>query len=354
MKRRDFLLASSGVAALATQARAAVPCPPPQISFGGNSAVSAACPATSGNGAMGTLAASLSSGSWAGLSMGGMSASLLCGSSSGSITEYAARGHWDPVHKKIQFWGVIHDGSFERLITWDDATNQWSFSAGAGFGDIGHAYYHQALDPATGDLYARGYNTAQVKKKPFGGSWSNIASLNSSRQVAGGLEWLPGLNGGTGGLAFVDGDTLSHAETWNPSTNTWTNRGSLSGLGPYHNWIAPAAGALYFGGGNGSSAMYRMSTNGAVTSAPSTPISAGIGAGIVIRHPDGNQLLLFSQGATGTVYRFNGSSWVTHGSHQIGGETNYWFLVPVPDYGIVLSVAQTSSTGNPTVKIYKP
>jgi hypothetical protein len=351
MKRRDFLLASSSIAALATQARGATPCPPPQISFGNNSAVSAVCPLSAGNSALSSVAASLSSGSWANLSMGGMGASLLTGGGSSSITEFAARGHWDPAHKKIQYWGQDHNGTFERLITFDEAANQWSAGSGAGF-SLGHAYYHMALDTSTGDVYVRGYNSAEVRKKSYGGSWSNIASMNNSgRQVAGGLEWFPGLNGGAGGLVFCD--EIS-AETWNPSTNSWTQRSTSLSLGPYHNWIAAAAGAVYFGGGNGSSAMYRMSANGSVSSAPSTPISAGIGAGIVISHPDGNQLLLFSQGSSGTVYRFNGSSWVTHGSHQIGGMTNYWFLVPLPASGVVLSVAQTSSSGNPSVRLYKP
>ena len=305
-----------------------------------------------GTSALARLAASMSSGQWASFSMGGMGVSLLDAGSDHSITEFSARGHWDPAHKKIQYWGQGHYAN-DKLITWDDAGNQWSSSGSAGTGTIGHGYYHLALDPATGDLYLRLYNSATVKKKPYGGSWTNIASCpNIANQVAGALEWFSALNSGAGGLVFCD--TLS-AETWSPTSNSWLVRiSSLLSLGSYHNWAVAAGASLYFGGGVGSSAMYRMNASGSVTSAPGTPIEAGVGKGIVLRHPDGNQLLLFSQGTTGAIYRFNGSSWSSYGTHQIGGDTDLWFGVPISDYGVVLFVAQTTSTDAPVVKVYRP
>ncbi len=353
MNRRNFLLASSGIAGglIVPSARATVPCPPPVVTAGTATATSPSCPSPAGSSALAALAASMSSGQWANFTMGGMGLSLLDAGSGHSITEFSARGHWDPVHKKIQYWGQGHY-SGEKLITWDDATNQWSTGPGAGLGSIGHGYFHLALDPATGDLYLRGYGTSSIRKKPYGGSWTGIVNCNNAgNQVAGGLEWFPALNNGAGGLVFCD---VISAETWNASSNAWTQRStSIAGLGNYHNWAATAGGSLYFGGGNGSSTMYRMSATGAIAAAPSTPIAAGVGEGIVMRHPDGNQLLLFTQGSTGTVYRFNGTSWASAGSHQIGGATNLWFGVTVPDYGVVLFVAQTASAGTPTVKVYK-
>ena len=355
MKRRNFILASSGIAGsiFAPTIRAAVPCPPPLIVAGGTTAVSPTCPASasSGTSELAALAASMSAGQWASFSMSGMGLPLLDASNGYSITEFSARGHWDPVHRKIQYWGQGHYAN-EKLITWDDATNQWSVGTSAGFGGIGHGYYHLALDPATGDLYLRGYNSSSVKKKPYGGSWVNIASHhNTANQVAGALEWLPAANSGAGGLAFCD--TLS-VETWSPATNAWTLRnGSVSGLGPYHNWAAAAGGVVYCGGGNGSSTMYRLAANGTVSAAPATPTQAGVGGGIVMRHPDGNQLLMFSQGSSGSIHRFDGASWVTHGTHQIGGSTNVWFGVPIPDYSIVLFIAQTTNVSIPAVKVYK-
>jgi hypothetical protein len=354
VNRRGFLLAAGGVGSslLLNTGHAAVPCPPPIITVGGNSASSATCPTASGTSALATLAASMSSGQWATFSMGGMGYPLLDAGNGYSITEYSARGHWDPVHRKIQYWGQGHLNN-EKLISWDDASNQWSVGAPAGFGSIGHGYYHLAMDPGTGDLYLRGFNSTVVKKKPYGGAWTNLSAFqNVSGQVAGALEWFPAANAGAGGLAFCDVLSL---QTWAPTTNTWTTRSSsLSGLGNYHNWAVAAGGFVYCGGGNGSTTMHRLTASGAVSAAPNTPITAGVGSGIVLRHPDGNQLLLFGQGTTGAIHRFNGTSWTTHGTHQIGGATNLWFGVPINTYGVILFVAQTVNSATPTVKIYKP
>lgn len=302
------------------------------------------------------LAAAMASGQWATFSTSGMSAGLLAVDSTHSVTEFGARGHWDPAHKLVQFWGQGHWAP-SKLITWDDASNRWTADGTQVFSDIGHAYYHLALDPGSGDLYLRGYFSTAVRRKPYGGAWTNIASFaDIGRQVAGGLEWFPQLHGGRGGLVFID---VLSCQTWNPSTNAWTTRSStLSGMGPYHNWIAAAGPYVYFGGGNGSRAMYRLSADGSVSTAPSTPLEAGIwaagGNAPVLSHPDGNQLLQFAPGSSGAIYRFNGSAWVAHGTHQIG--PRQWFGVPISDYGVIMFVAQDGSgtSYTPVVKVYKP
>ncbi|MGE0764595.1 MAG: hypothetical protein AB7N80_15070 [Bdellovibrionales bacterium] len=309
---------------------------------------------TAGTSALAQLAASMTSGELKTFTMGGMNMALLDSGGGHSITEFSARGHWDPVHKKIVYWGQGHYAS-SKLITWDDASNQWSADNTAVFGGIGHAYYHLALNPSNGDLYLRAYAATEVKKKPFGQAWNSIANFsNIASQVAGGLEWFPALNAGMGGLVFID---ALGAQTWNPSTNTWTTRSSnLSGLGPYHNWIATAGENLYFGGGNGSTTMYRLDKSGAVTSAPNTPLQAGVwatGLSPVISHPDKKQLLLFSFGSTGTVHKFDGNSWSVNSSHQLNAG-DWIFAVPVSDYGVVLFITQSTSVSNPVVKVYKP
>lgn len=308
------------------------------------------------------LAASMSSGGWSNFTMGGMSTSFVDVGGGHSVVEFCARGHWDPVHKKIQFWGQGHTQD-EKLITWDDATNQWSQGVDPGLapGAVGHAYYHQALDPATGDLYLREYSSPRVRKLAYGGgSWVRIADCNNSaNQVAGGLEWLAGLNGGAGGLAFID---FSAIETWNPVGDTWTIRSSsLSSMGLYHNWIAAGGGSIWGGGGNGSTRMYKMTAAGTVTTSTDTPIQAGIwaeasdGKAPVISHPNGSDLLQFASGATGAIHSWNGSSWSNIGTHSIGGTSSAWFAVPVSDYGVVVFVTQElPSTGTVVCRVYKP
>lgn len=308
--------------------------------------------ASSGS-ALEALATGMSSGSWANFTMGGLNLSLIDAGNSHSIIEFCARGHWDPLHRKIQFWGGGHLTA-QKLITWDDATNQWATpdTTAVEDGQFYHAYYHLALDPATGDMFHRGYGSTTVKKKPYGGSWSAIASFtNYANQVAGGLEWFPAMNA----LVFID---VLSCQTWNGTS--WTTRSSsLSGLGNYHNWIAKTTDYCYFGGGNGSTAMYRMNSSGTITAQTATPLQAGIwaeaGAAVPISHPNGTDLLLFGAGpTTGTIYRWNGSAWSSIGTMNTGSGYDQWFAVPISTYGVVVFIAQTSSVGTPICRVYKP
>src|SRR5258708_7387105 len=81
--------------------------------------------------ALGRLAASMSPGQWAPFTMGGLSGALLYadGPSVHTLLGYAARGHWDGVHKKISVTGVSHTGgqyigNAAARLTWDVATNR--------------------------------------------------------------------------------------------------------------------------------------------------------------------------------------------------------------------------------------
>ncbi len=311
----------------------------------------------SSSSALGALANSMSSNSWADFSMGGLTLGLVDAGGGHSIVEFCARGHWDRLNKKIQFWGQGHNTA-EKLITWDDATNQWSVGTPPAFGGIGHAYYHLAMNQATGDLYLRQYSGAGIKRKLYNASWSNVASINNSyNQVAGGLEWFPALNSGAGGLVFCD---TASAESSTATVSGWTVRnGSLSPvLGPYHQWIAATTSFCYFGGGNGSSAMFRMNASGAVAVQPSTPAQAGIwaeaGASPVISHPNGTDILqLGSDPNGGTISRFNGTSWSSVGTMQIGTGLDQWFAVPIDTYGVVLFVAAADNVSTPICRVYK-
>lgn len=314
-----------------------------------------------GTSALAVLAASMASGDWTTFTMTGMSTAFIDVGGGHSCVEFSARGHWDPTHKKIQFWGQGHNET-DKLITWDDATNQWSTGVAMGSVpgvDIGHPYYHMALDRSNGDIFVRKYGSGQINKLAYGaGSWTTIASNhNTANQVAGGLEWMQGLNGGAGGLAFVDQLSL---ETYNPGNNTWTvQNGTLTSVGPYHNWICAAGGSIWGGGGNGSTRMYKMTAAGTVSASTDSPREAGIWAEAVtaratpVGHPDGTKVLIFNTGATGTIDQWDGTSWTSLGTHQIGA--GGWFGVPVSDYGVIVFVVQNiSSTGAVTCRVYKP
>jgi chitodextrinase len=298
------------------------------------------------------LAASLAPGQWATLSSNNFNLALVDAGDARSILEFASRGHWDPVHKKIQFWGEGHFAG-QALITYDDATNSWSKDTTVVNSNIGHGYQHLALNPANGDLYLRLYSSGSIRKKPYGQPWQNAASFNNNnQQVAGALEWVPQLNGGAGGLAFADtgGVRISNA-----AVSSWGSQ--INGAsGPYHNNGVATNGAFYFGGGNGSSAFWRLDpVTGTVTAAASAPAQYGVTARHLVAHPNGIDALLVGPAGSGSVYRYNGASntWTNLGAHQLNADT-WWAGITVPEYGVTVWLCQDSSVSAPFIRVYKP
>jgi hypothetical protein len=372
MKRRNFLLATTGIAGgiVAPQARAAQPCPPPLVIAPASSIASATCGVAAGDSALRNLATSMSAGAWANFSMGLTSATftgVAPGGSEPSINNgFGNRMLWDPVHRKLQYAGTTHTGGATvsgagGLATWDEKTNTWSRETYAWSSENpGHSYSHIAVNTTNGDLYFRSFNSRTIYRRVYGqtgqASWQAFSALNGitnwANQVAGALEWFPELNGGAGGLAFADELGASRSDA---TLKSWTGQSSISKSGPYHNWCARAGGLFYFGGGNGSSAMYAMNAGGTVSAKASTPLSAGsAGASMVFAHPNGTDLLLFQNSASGAIHRFNGTSWSNAGTHQIGVSDGLWMACAIPEYGVMVFIRNERGSGTPTCVLYKP
>src|SRR5690242_2535809 len=120
MKRRQLLMAAPGLAGavFAPQLRAAVPCPPGQISIAGGNSASSSCPVSApapapapapGNSALQSLAASMAPGTWAKLTPANdQNAFLGVGSVSGSMIQYCNDMPWNPVTRAVEIIGQDH------------------------------------------------------------------------------------------------------------------------------------------------------------------------------------------------------------------------------------------------------
>lgn len=316
-------------------------------------------------------AASLSPGQWATFSMGNLTNGTFVGVPSGgyqTIGGYGSRLIWDSVHKRLQFAGCAHTGGANiagagGLATWDDATNTWSRETYTWSSENpGHAYQHLTADPS-GNLYYRSYNSTTIRKRTYGqtgqSSWETgqVANIGGDygNQVSGGLQWFNELNNGSGGLVFVD---IQGANWTNAALSSWSTQSGDSTSGDHDQNIARAGGFVYWGGGGGSTALYRLSPTGTVTNMASLPFAANHtlaggdgGTGAFIADPDGVGLLLFQAAANGLLRYFDGTSWSNLSNHQIG---NWPFLCcSIPEYGVVVTVQLPTTSGTPVCKIYK-
>lgn len=317
--------------------------------------------------ALAAAAAAMTSGQWSAFSAGGMDSNLLFSIiGSDPIITDAARGHYDAVHKELKFAASTHTGgayiaNAGGLVTYDELSNAWTREHYTWSSeDPGHGYYHNALNRLNGNIYFRSFNSATVYTRVYGNtgqtSWQTglVANvLKPANQVASGLEWFPELNSGSGGLVFCDELGASYS---NAALSSWTQQSGTSTSGPYQNWIAASGGFVYWGGGNGSTAVYRIGPTGTVTTMANSPLQAGVNLfsdGLILSHPNGTGLLLFGTDANGLgfgIYSFDGTSWSSIGTHSLGGPL--WIGFTIREYGICAFLR--AQGGNPTMQLYKP
>jgi hypothetical protein len=341
-----------------------------------------------GSSALATFAATLTSGQWSSFTTGSLSSTIFSCTSYGSeptnINGYGNRMMWDPIHKKIVYAGTTHTNTgvsalagAGRMAMWDDSTNTWSsqlydtWSAG----NPGHSYYHLALNRINGDFYFRRYGGTQIFRRVYNGdvneaqwnqSFSNISTGGQwANQVAGGLEWFPELNSGSGGLVFANHLGAAYS---NAALSTWT-WASAAESGQIHNWIAYNNGFVYFGGGSnalvsgGGLRMWRMSPTGTITRMADTPLegSGSPGGASVFAHPNGLDLLMFQSvtSGTNTIYKWTASTntWATIGTHQLGtpsgNQSDFYAGAVIPEYSVILFI-RNQNYSSPSCLVYKP
>lgn len=117
-----------------------------------------------------------------------------------STLDYMDKGCYDLIHRKVTFIGHEHYGD-QRWHEYDEASGRWSNlpdppwdtggSSSPSF--IGHGYQHNTMDPATGDLFYRQFDSDVIHwLRRTTGSWTTAAPAPNT-SVAGGLEWLPSM-----------------------------------------------------------------------------------------------------------------------------------------------------------------
>jgi hypothetical protein len=292
------------------------------------------------------------------------------GGSLSYITQYSDRGVWDPVSHEFFFYGAAHGDSAQnqlcrKFVKYSESDNSWSVLPDPGFWTA-HAYEHQTIDPSTGLLYYRSYNSTEVRAyNTRTNVWNLLPNIPMGpHQVAGALEYFPDRHG----LVFVDGDW--GVWFYNLSTH-WTqvahtNGGGSQGLpvlrmGPYHNFSAysPIYKLVLFGGGNGSSNVYKMDAKGHISTAKSPSFAIGVTATIVSIDPVSGKYLVITSAKQSYEYDPGTDAWTQLDIPPapffgIGPDGPVFGAVaaPISNYGIVIFV-KYAHDGKSSVFLYK-
>lgn len=319
-----------------------------------------------GQSALGSNATGMQPGEWRVLNRGGDASGYnfdLLVSCAGSdcadnILNYAAKGLWNPNTREMHYLGQGHGGRLFKHISYSEATNRWALEAKPYWDcspsptcySMVHGYEHSTIDPATGTIYARKFNSTQMFKWVRSTkTWSELPTAPNPA-VASAVEWFPEMNG----FLLVGGGQI-HA--FSEATRSWRSLATDLPMGGYSNVATynPVHKVAIVGGGDGSRALYRVTASGSVTRIADAPGGVGIYSGILTTDPVSGKVLLFT--ASGSVHEYDvpANRWSSLSSSiplwaPDSNKIAYRVAIPISTYGVIAFL--TTYWSDPTSQVY--
>jgi len=305
-------------------------------------------------------------GEWRVLNQGGDTSGwgkALLETGSDTILNYADKGLWNPNTREIQFLGKGAGGEIFKFITYTESTNRWIqepkpyWDCSPSDSCRGHGYEHSTIDPATGNVFWRPYNSAVIYKWTRATrSWAALPS-GPNPTIAVSIQYFPEL----GGLVLAGAGQL---HLFRESTSKWSQLASGLAMGEYHNVASynPIHHVVIFGGGNGSSDLYKLDAALKVTAIQRAPVGVGILNSLFTVDPVSGRHLLF--GSSGGFYQYDVGTNVWSSFNTSGMPSNFpapdsnkilfRVAVPISSYGVIAFLTDYyASDSHARVFIYK-
>jgi hypothetical protein len=281
------------------------------------------------------------------------------------IFQYSDKGVWDPNTCQALFLGgghlslVKYVGYSASADTWFHAPNPpwWCDpqTVSNPYQCSTHAYQHDALDPATGTFYFRGFNSETVHRHQVDATidadWDTIPDLPSEAAgcIATSLEYFPERDE----LVYVDCTTQS-LRIWKPGGSSWSTVNGPFAMGSYHNYgvYNPVHKLILFGLGNGSMGLHAYDANGSVKTVASPPVgfhpSPDDSATLRILTADPATGKYLAVAPNGDMFEYDvpGNAWSALSQKA---PTDLQIAIPVSSYGVMLFI----SANPPKVYVYK-
>jgi hypothetical protein len=298
------------------------------------------------------------------------------GGASGFIFGYTESIKWDPVSRQLFFIGMDHNQpSGERFVSYAESTNSWQIlpqpaaMGGSGVGNVNHGYDHHALDPANRYLYFRyGFAARSVYRYQIDTKvWTKLSDNNvlNYSQCCGGLDYFPELNGVVWAQAGENGN-WGGVFLYSYSSGQWQRLGAANSyvMGTYHNFAEynPINKVLVFGGGNGSSNIYKLTASGVVTQLKTAPFALGIQRSVFTVDPVSGDYLVLNSAKEFWKYNVNNDAWTRlpdppsgiWGTNSVEGPVHGMVAGPVNTYGVISTVVcRDNSNSNCHIHLYK-
>jgi hypothetical protein len=318
-----------------------------------------AAPRAAAASALGDLAASMAPGTWAELKTNGLTPALLQVPRPVmiyNVLEYQNSGVWDPTSHQVLFVGGPHDG-LGKFITYDEQTNTWRQEPDPKPEDMlaTHGYDHNTINPNTGELYFRPYDSSNIWKYHIPTkTWSRLTRIpNEEYNCCGAIEYFPERNG----ILFVGRNEI---EFYSFGWRSWSTPSATIKTGPYHATAeySPVDKVVVFGGGSGVKTVYVMDQKGGVKRATDSPFPLDSGGhAIFTADPASGKFLLFAEDGTFHVYDAVTDRWQLQSQRppffDVGqyGPVSCSIAIPISTHGVVMVL--TYNARRPTVFLYK-
>jgi len=316
-----------------------------------------------------TLAASMAANEWcqlATINNTGLADVMNDVGEEGYISEFANSAAWDPINEKFHFIGAHHGTTYiGRHVVYTRATNAWTVSTWPGGCQSGtasspcfnHAYDHNTVDPATGDVYWRHYNDGKTVRRGTnqGTTWSTLPTFQATQgQCCLVMKWFPA----RGGIVWVDPDW--GAWLWSKASNSWsriadtsqneTGLVDLSGMGVSNTSLtgmySPAKQVMIVAG---QTSVWKLDANGAWTHLAAAPITLGTNRTSLAADPVSGDFVVLQNGSS-TMRRLSPDgvgSWSTISVSvpaalmEMNGPGDGLVNAPITNYGVIMYVKYT-------------
>ena len=298
-------------------------------------------------GRLAQTAAAMQPGEWRVVDQGGDASGFnyaLLSTGSDNIFNYADKGLWNPNTREIQFLGKGCCGQLFKFITYTESTDHWVqepkpyWDCSPSDTCRGHGFEHSTIDPATGNVYWRQSASDTIYKWTRATKTWSLLPTAPNPTVAVGIEWFPEL----GGFVLAGSGQL---HLYRESTGKWTQLASNLPMGDYHNVASynPIHHVVIFGGGNGSSNLYKLDSSLKITPIQNAPVNVGILASVFTVDPASGRHLLLSSAGSAYQYDVPSNTWST--VNTSGMPPEFWtpdpdkilfrIGVPISSYGVI-------------------
>jgi len=290
------------------------------------------------NSELAQVAKGLPPGAWGEWNTKGFDANLIKMGAAGHLMGYTDRATWDPKGHKLHFIGQGHLTPPPRYVTLSEAAGEWKIEPTPAWAEPlkwFHAYQNNAMDEAKGMFFHHPSASTVVHKLDLAkNEWTKLPDINGASTGHGtAMVYFPEMRG----LVRVLGAT---AHFYSEDSNSWKKLGDQFKAGPYHNMAVYSAAqkAVYFGGGNGSGALYKLAADGKTAAIKECPIHLAVSHSLLTCDPVSGELIAVTKdkaaaynAAKDTWYDLDLKAWPFNFAGHL-------MVTPVSNYGVILFV----------------